>query len=212
MGITTSRSGRLGSGGPSAMNIYESMKELVPVYNVKLDVGNSKDLADAMVWLNRPGVPPEDRSLMIDDIIYNLRHKMNTMPDEALRAVQEFMVELKDKLYEVMVDLKSRETKIDPNIYNELQQKDAQVNELLARLRAKVGNVERSGRVQLVGGVAPGYYSMPDSIPQLEAPAENKEVDKEALLEMMTQEMTENEQPVHQALALETNNNSIEVA
>merc|ERR1712060_181671 len=121
-------------------------------------------------------------------------------------------VELKDKLYEVMVDLKSRETKIDPTIFNELQQKDAQVSELLARLRAKVGNVERSGRVQLVGGVAPGYYSVPESMPQLEAPAENKIVDKESLLEMMTEEMNENEQPVHQPLALEANNKSIEVA
>merc|ERR1719266_2888909 len=149
-----------------------------------------------MVWLNRPGVPPEDRSLMIDDIMYNLKHKMNTMPDEALRAVQEFMVELKDKLYEVMVDLKNRETKIDPNIFNELQQKDSQVNELLGRLRAKVGNVERSGRVQLVGGVAPGYYSVGENMPQLEAPGDNKEVDKEALLEMMTEEMKEKEQPL----------------
>merc|ERR1712061_605513 len=107
--------------------------------------------------------------------------------------------------YEVMVDLQSRETKIDPNIYNELQQKDHQVSELLAKLRAKVGNVERSGRVQLVGGVAPGYYSVPESMPMLEAPSENKTVDKEALLEMMTEEMSEKEQPA-------LNNQSIEVA
>merc|ERR1712061_352340 len=106
-------------------------------------------------------------------------------------------------LYEVLVDLKSRETKIDPSIFNDLQQKDAQVSDLLARLRAKVGNVERSGRVQLVGGVAPGYYSVPESMPQLEAPGENKEVDKEALLEMMTEEMGEKEPPLHQSLALE---------
>lgn len=192
--ITTSRSARIGSGGPSALNIYESMKEIVPVYNVKGDVGNSKEVADLMCWLNRPGVPPEERSLMIDDICYNLRHKMTSMPDEALRAVQEFMVELKDKLYEVLVDLKSRETKIDPTIYNDLQKKDAEVSELLGRLRAKVGNVERTGRVQLLGGVAPGAYSIPDNeIAQLTAD-EDKSVSKEALLEMMHEEMGEKTQ------------------
>merc|ERR1712186_232294 len=151
------------------------------------------------------GVPPEDRSLMIDDILYNLRHKMNTMPDEALRCVQEFMVELKDKLYEVMVDLQNRETKIDPNIRNELAKKDADVSDLLARLRAKVGNVERSGRVQLVGGVAPGYYRVPDNdMAQLEGSAnETKAVTKEALLEMMNEEMGDKEQPPQQLLALQ---------
>jgi len=187
--ITTSRSAKLGSGGPSAMNTYEAMKEIVPVYNVKGDVGNSKEVADLMVWLNRPGVPPEDRSLMIDDICYNLKHKMNTMPDEALRAVQEFMVELKEKLYEVMNDLKNNAVKIDPSIFSELQRKDADVSDLLARLRAKVGNVERSGRVQLVGGLAPGSYTVSDGDQAQLTAGENRKVDKEALLEMMSEEM-----------------------
>merc|ERR1712060_652719 len=117
----------------------------------------------------------------------------------------------KDKLYEVMVDLRNKETKIDPNIFNELQQKDTAVSELLARLRAKVGNVERSGRVQLIGGVAPGFRSVPDGMPQLEAPGDNAKVDKEALLEMMTEEMGEKDQSKNQPVALEGGNNCIEV-
>merc|ERR1712187_191330 len=113
------------------------------------------------------------------------------------------MGELKDKLYEVMVDLQSRETKIDPNIYNELQQKDHQVSELLGKLRAKVGNVERSGRVQLVGGVAPGYISIPDNeMGQLTA-GENTKVSKEALLEMINEELGDKEQPKQPPVALE---------
>lgn len=50
--ITTSRSGRLPpSAGPQGMNIYEAIREVVPIYNVKLDVGNSQALADLFAWL-----------------------------------------------------------------------------------------------------------------------------------------------------------------
>merc|ERR1719382_1258521 len=114
------------------------MKEIVPVYNVKLDVGQSHALADFMTYICRPGIAPEDRSMMIDDIINGLKHKMDRMPDDALRLIQEFMLEVKDKIYEVMIDLKSRETKLDPTIFSELQEKERAVSEVISRLRSKV--------------------------------------------------------------------------
>mmetsp|Transcript_75898 Transcript_75898/g.245775 ORF Transcript_75898/g.245775 Transcript_75898/m.245775 type:complete len:219 (+) Transcript_75898:289-945(+) len=184
--ITTSRSGRLGSGGPSALNIFEAMKEIVPVYNVKLDVGSSHAVADVFSWLNKPGTAPEDRSMMIDDILYQLKYKMHRMPDEALRLILELLLETKDKMYEIMCDLKARETKIDPSTITEIQEKDAQVSDAIGRLRAKVGNVERTGRFQLLGGVPAGAYSVP--APGA-APAQEHEVNKHALLEVMQEEM-----------------------
>lgn len=187
--ITTSRSGRLGSGGPSALNIFEAMKEIVPVYNVKLDVGSSHAVADVFSWLNKPGTPPEDRTMILDDILYNLKYKMHRLPDEALRLMLEFCYETKDRLYEIMMDLKMRETKVDPSVIADIQEKDAQVNDCIGRLRARVGNVERTGRFQLVGGVPPGPYS----VPGLSDPVGNEDQDpgasQDSVLAVMQQEM-----------------------
>merc|ERR1712060_1006452 len=85
---------------------------------------------------------------------------MHTMPDDALRAILEFLYEVKDKLGEIQYDLRVREAKIDPDTLNEIAQKDHDVTEMIGRLRGKVGNVERSGNMQLVGGVAPGFYKV----------------------------------------------------
>jgi len=159
--VTTSRSGRLGSGGPSALNIFEAMKELVPVYNVKLDVGSSNAVADVFSWLNKPGTPPEDRSMMIDDILYQLKYKMHRMPDEALKLLLELMLQLKEKMSQIIYDLKTKETKVDPSTMADIQAKDAQISDAIARLRAKVGHVEQTGKFELMGGVPAGNYSVP---------------------------------------------------
>jgi hypothetical protein len=188
--FTTSRSGRLGSSAPHAMNMMEAIKEMVPVFNVRLDVGKSHDMPDFMTWICRPGLPPEDRSMMIDDILAGLQYKMDKMPNDALKLIQEFLLEVKDKIYEVMIDLKSKETKIDPSIFRELTEKERYVSEAIAKLRGKVGMVERSGRVQLSGGVAPGAYSVPDA--DAAAPAlgnQSHGVSQDALLEMLEEEM-----------------------
>jgi len=184
--ITTSRSGRLGSGGVTALNLFEAIKEIVPIYNVKLDVGNAQALADVFAWLNRPGAAPEDRSLMMDDILAQLRYKADRLPDEALRLIQEFLLETKDRLSQMMYDLRMHETKIDPNTIAEMQDKEAQIVEAIERLRVKVGHVERTGRFQLVGGVPPGAYS----VPNLESRGEQRhEVSKDSLLELIQKEL-----------------------
>mmetsp|Transcript_98636 Transcript_98636/g.279374 ORF Transcript_98636/g.279374 Transcript_98636/m.279374 type:complete len:222 (-) Transcript_98636:51-716(-) len=186
--ITTSRSGRLGSGGPSSLNIYQAMKEIVPVYNVKLDVGSANAMADVFAWLNRPGTPPEDRSLMLDDIIYQLKYKLHRLPDEANRLLLQFLMDAKDRLTEIQMELKARETKIDPTIMREIQDKDAQVRDLIGRLRAKVGNIERSDKFELRGGVPWTGYSVPDAY----FPAETQNISnggKDTLLEAMHDEM-----------------------
>merc|ERR1712113_75107 len=167
-------------------NIFEAMKEVVPVYNVKLDVGNSNAISDVFVWFNKPGLPPEDRSMLIEDILYQLKYKMNRLPPEALRLLLEFMLEVKDKMYEIMSDLQHRETKVATSVIMDIQEKDRQISDAIGRLRAKVGNVERTGRFQLVGGVAPGNYSIPD--PELSS-GENHKVTANQLLEMMQEEM-----------------------
>mmetsp|Transcript_164541 Transcript_164541/g.400007 ORF Transcript_164541/g.400007 Transcript_164541/m.400007 type:complete len:221 (-) Transcript_164541:135-797(-) len=187
--ITTSRSGRLGSGGPSAMNIFEAMKELVPVYNVKLDVGSSNAVADVFSWLNKPGTPPEDRSMMLEDILYQLRYKMNRLPDEALRLLLEFMLETKDRLHEIMYELRTRETKIDPQTLSDIQDKDAQVNDAIGRLRAKVGHVERTGRFTLMGGLPAGSYSVPGLSEPIANETQAAKPDSQSVLEVMQQEM-----------------------
>mmetsp|Transcript_112850 Transcript_112850/g.324320 ORF Transcript_112850/g.324320 Transcript_112850/m.324320 type:complete len:260 (+) Transcript_112850:71-850(+) len=161
--ITTSRSARLPpSAGPQGMNIYEAIREVVPIYNVQLDVGNTKALADLFAWLNRPGIPFEERSMLIDDIIQQLKYKMHTLPNEALAAIQDFLFEMRDKLSEIVGDLMSRETKVDPKMVTELQEKAAAVSDMIGRLSAKVGN-NRSGRCRLIGGVPPPAYSVPDA-------------------------------------------------
>mmetsp|Transcript_43808 Transcript_43808/g.137554 ORF Transcript_43808/g.137554 Transcript_43808/m.137554 type:complete len:224 (-) Transcript_43808:125-796(-) len=190
--VTTSRSGRLGSGGPSALNIFEAMKELVPVYNVRLDVGSSNAVADIFTWLNKPGTPPEDRSMMIDDILYQLKYKMHRMPEEALKLLLEFMLELKDRMSEIIYDLKTRETKVDPQTLADIQEKDMQVSDAIGRLRAKVGHVERSGRFTLLGGVPAGHYSVPGLSEPIsnEAACPGGEAQAPAsVLEIMQQEM-----------------------
>mmetsp|Transcript_78863 Transcript_78863/g.235038 ORF Transcript_78863/g.235038 Transcript_78863/m.235038 type:complete len:224 (+) Transcript_78863:75-746(+) len=190
--VTTSRSGRLGSGGPSALNIFEAMKELVPVYNVRLDVGSSNAVADIFTWLNKPGTPPEDRSMMIDDILYQLKYKMHRMPDEALRLLLEFMLEMKDRMSEILYDLKTRETKVDPQVLADIQEKDMQVNDAIGRLRAKVGHVERSGKFTLTGGVPAGSYSVPGLSEPISNEAEVLQGDAktaQSVLDVMQEEM-----------------------
>jgi len=190
--ITTSRSARLPpSAGPTGMNIYESIEEKVPLYNAKLDVSNSKALCDFMVWINRPGVPPEDKSLMMDELLNNLRTRMHNLPNDALRMIQEFLFEVKDKIREIMSDLTARETKVDPAIYRELQEKEAKVTELIDRLKEKVGSVSRSGRCTLMGGAPLGFYRVPDAQEPTAAAetAEKPQVTQETLLEVMREEM-----------------------
>lgn len=192
--ITTSRSGRLPpTAGPQGMNIYEAIKEVVPIYNVQLDVGNSKALADLFAWLNRPGVPFEDRSMLIDDIIQNLKYKMHSMPIEALAAIQDFLFEMRDKLSEIIADLMSRETKIDPKMIHELQEKSASVSDMIGRLSSRVGTA-RSGRCRLIGGVPPPAYSVPDegggvAAEGAEVADRRRPLDKDQLLGMMQDEM-----------------------
>merc|ERR1712151_605276 len=101
----------------------EAMKEIVPVYNVKLDVGSSTALADAFAWFNKPGLPPEEKSMLIDDVLYQLKYKMNRMPDEALRLVLQFLLELQEKIAEIIYDITHRETKINPDTMRELRDK-----------------------------------------------------------------------------------------
>merc|ERR1712060_193432 len=113
---------------------------------------------------------------------------MHTMPDDALRAILEFLYEVKDKLGEIQYDLRVREAKIDPDTLNEIAQKDHDVTEMIGRLRGKVGNVERSGNMQLVGGVAPGFYKVTTDPPTATAEMQH-EVSKEELMEMMQEEM-----------------------
>merc|ERR1712224_108899 len=115
---------------------------------------------------------------------------MGKLPNETLLLVQEFLLEVKDKIYEVMIDLKSKETKIDPTIFAELTEKERTVSEMISSLRAKVGNAERTGRVVLSGGVAPGTYSVPDN--DTAAPAlgeQTHEVNQNILMEMLEAEM-----------------------
>jgi len=191
--ITTSRSGKLPpSAGPQGMNIYEAIKEVVPIYNVKLDVSNSKALADLFAWLNRPGVPFQDRSMVIDDILSQLKYKVHTLPNEALAAIQDFLFEMKDKLHEIIGDLSTRETKVEPKVVGELQEKLQGVSEAINRLSGKVGT-NRSGRCRLIGGVPPSSYSVPDdSIPIAE---QQGEIDgQDSLLGRMQSEMRPEEE------------------
>jgi len=160
--ITTSRSGRLGSGGAAAMNLFEALKEMVPVYNVRLDVGNSKDMADVFAWLSRPGQTPEDSKIIIDDVVNQVKYKLHSLPDEALRLIQEFLLEVKDKLQEVIAEMRRRETKLDQSNLSELLEKDEQVSHAISLIRGKVGGVARSGQCRLIGGLVQGSYSVPD--------------------------------------------------
>mmetsp|Transcript_269 Transcript_269/g.624 ORF Transcript_269/g.624 Transcript_269/m.624 type:complete len:249 (-) Transcript_269:279-1025(-) len=184
--ITTSRSGRLPpSAGPQGMNIFEAIREIVPIYNVQLDVGNSKALADLFAWLNRPGVPFEERSMLIDDIVHQLKYKMHSMPQEALAAIQEFLFEMRDKLTEIVGDLTSRETKIKPEMVGELQAKIAAVSDCISRLSGRVGTA-RTGRCKLVGGVPPASYSVPEGG---WGGDQTQALDKDQILHMMQDEM-----------------------
>jgi len=190
--VTTSRSGRLGSGGPSALNIFEAMKELVPVYNVKLDVGSSNAVADVFSWLNKPGTPPEDRSMMIDDVLDQLKYKMHRLPDEALRLLLELMLKLKDKMTGIIYDLKTRETKVDPRTMAEIQEQDKKVTDAIARLQAKVGHVERTEKFDLTGGVPWGHYSVPGLGDVAASQADTQQCEgqgAQSVLDVMQQEM-----------------------
>lgn len=161
--ITTSRSGKLGTGGgANAFNMYESMREIVPVYNARLDVSKAKDTHDMFAWISRPALPPEDSKLFLDDILNQLKYKMNSMPDDALRLLQEFLVEVKGKLAETMHQIRSSQTKLDPVEMNEMMQKEANVAAMISALRSKVGVADRTGRCRLQGGVGIGSYSIDD--------------------------------------------------
>jgi len=189
--ITTSRSGKLPpNAGPTGQNLYEAIKEIVPIYNVKMDVGNSKAAADLFAWLNRPGVPFEERTMLIDDVIEQLKHKMNTLPNEALVALQDFLLETRDKLGEIIGDLLSRETKVEPGTVREIQDKAAAVSDMISRLAPKVG-ILRTGRCRLVGGVPPPSYSVPDW--NGTAAQRESQMDKDVLLGLMQEEMEKQE-------------------
>lgn len=191
--ITTSRSGKLGTGGgPSAFNMYEAMKEIVPVFNVRLDVSKSKDTADIFAWLSRPALPPEDSKLFIDDIIHQLKYKMNQLPDEALRLLQEFLLEVKEKLSEVIYEMRSRETKIDHTAMAEVLEKEANVTTMIGILRSKVGFAERTGRCKLRGGMAPGSYSVPE---QTQAIADKQKVEGRQLTDRASVSPAQQRQP-----------------
>merc|ERR1719296_18786 len=138
------------------------MKEKVPVYNVQLDVGNTKVLADVFTWVQRPGIPFEQRSVMIDDILEQLDYKMSRMPVGALAPLQDLLGEMQDKLSDIINDLYARETKVHPEIMEELRRKSARVAEMMGRLSSKVGNARR-GYCQLVGGVPPPAYTLPEN-------------------------------------------------
>ncbi|CAE7664883.1 unnamed protein product [Symbiodinium sp. CCMP2456] len=161
--ITTSRSGRLGSGGASAMNMFEALKEMVPVYNVRLNVANAQDTADVFAWVSRPGMPPEDSKILIDDVVYQVRYKIHSLPDEALRRIQEFLLEVKEKLLQIMKDMRQQETKIDQSTMADLSEKEAAVSHAIGMIRAKVGAVPRSGQCRLLGGVPSQGYGVPDA-------------------------------------------------
>ncbi|CAK9006849.1 unnamed protein product [Durusdinium trenchii] len=166
--ITTSRSGRLGSGGASAMNMFEALKEMVPVYNVRLNVANAQDTSDVFAWVSRPGMPPEDSKILIDEVVYQVKYKIHSLPDEALRRIQEFLLEVKDKLQQIMMDMRS-ETKTDQATMADLADKDAAVTNAIALIQSKVGAVPRTCR--LLGGLQTVGYTVPDggSMPILPA-------------------------------------------
>ncbi|CAE7042288.1 unnamed protein product [Symbiodinium natans] len=170
--ITTSRSGRLGSGGASAMNMFEALKEMVPVYNVRLNVANAQDTADVFAWVSRPGMPPEDSKVLIDDVVYQVRYKIHSMPDDALRRIQEFLLEVKEKLLQIMKDMRQQETKIDQSTMADLSEKEAAVSQAIGMIRAKVGAVPRSGQCRLLGGLASHGYGVPDSDALATVPSE----------------------------------------
>eukprot|EP00913_Durusdinium_trenchii_P032474 g30403.t1 len=147
--ITTSRSGRLGSGGASAMNMFEALKEMVPVYNRAFQT-----------W--------QDSKILIDEVVYQVKYKIHSLPDEALRRIQEFLLEVKDKLQQIMMDMRS-ETKTDQATMADLADKDAAVTNAIALIQSKVGAVPRTCR--LLGGLQTVGYTVPDggSMPILPA-------------------------------------------
>lgn len=187
--ITTSRSGRLPpSAGAHGMQLYEAIREIVPIYNVQLDVGNAKALSDLFAWLNRPGVPFEERTMMIDDILAQLKYKMQGMPQDALASIQDFLFEMRDKLTEVITDLMSRETKVDQQTVSELQEKVGAVTEMINRLAPKVGTA-RMGRCQLIGGVPPPSYAVPEGGYGGEQQQAVGQSDQDRLMSLMQEEM-----------------------
>lgn len=159
--ITTSRSGRLGSGGASAMNMFEALKEMVPVYNVRLNVANAQDTSDVFAWISRPGMPPEDSKILIDEVVYQVKYKIHSLPDEAPRRIQEFLLEVKDKLQQIIMDMRS-ETKTDQSTMADLADKEAAVSHAINLIRAKVGPVPRSS-CRLLGGLPTAGYAVPDA-------------------------------------------------
>lgn len=211
--ITTSRSGKLPpSAGPGGQLIYEAMKEKVPVYNVQLDVGNSKGLADFFAWVQRPGMPFEQRSFMIDDILEQLDYKMGRMPVGALSSIQDLLGEMQDKLSDIINELYARETKVHPEIMEELRRKGVRVHEMMSRLSAKVGPPKRGGSCYVVGGVPPPAYTIPENWEEGEEGAggdgtvaadqqQDVVASPNALLERMQEEM---ERPSRAGAAQET--------
>jgi len=143
------------------MILYEAIKEVVPIYNVQLDVSNSKALSDLFAWISRPGVPFSERSMLVDDVLAQLKYKMHILPQEALVALQDFLFEMRDKLREVIQEVMGTETKLDKSVVGDLQEKLNACSEMIMRLAPKVGTT-RTGRCRLVGGLPPGSYVVPD--------------------------------------------------
>merc|ERR1719367_2770357 len=137
------------------------MQEMVPVYNVQCDVGNTKALADLFMWLNRPGVPFDERSMMIDDILEQLSRKHHAMPTRALHAIQDFLGEMESKMSEIISDIMARETKLSPEIMEELSRKQAAVKNMMSILAMQVG-AAKPGSCTLTGGVPLPAYTLPE--------------------------------------------------
>merc|ERR1712060_881131 len=114
------------------------------------------------------------------------------------RGVLEFLTEVHEKLAQVRNDLRCNEVKIDPSTVSDLNEKDQQVNQMIAALTSKVGYVSR-GNVIVSGGLTPGYTSYGGGGGEVEAIGnENREtskalVDKDSLAKMMQDEMKEQE-------------------
>jgi hypothetical protein len=91
-----------------------------------------------------------------------------------------------------MSDIRYREVKIDPETIADLQHKDTMVVDMIGRLTAKVGYVQR-GNVVVSGGMTPGAYSMGGtdvaSIGDENREDPNALVDKDRLAKMMRDEM-----------------------
>merc|ERR1712151_460144 len=107
------------------------------------------------------------------------------MPDDALRLVLQFLLELQHKISEIIYDITHRETKINPDTMRELRDKEQQIYSAIMQLRDKVGHTERTDSFQLVGGAPRPAYSLDRTSDE----AQQSDLSRECLMEMMKQEM-----------------------